>query len=729
MTQSLLLGIFLLASFQILSVSGQGRFVENLVKLRSSLAPEKFQKLLLKFTAKLFAPHDSRRQGEKWSTVFLAQPNTSREAFYTSKFNESTPINFSHFDFNNANEDGSGIAKIYREDIEILQNMKEMFRKYVIDGEPRLDSPVNPTDVKDPMDVNKEHLELMLTKVLTVTRNHEKDKDSKEPIKKHDVAGYIWAKIGSFGFLTGAQTFKPQQLSNPYGEDTPRGSNMIGILPGKMWGTPDDRILVVGAHWDTVKNTGGLDDNGSGVAAILELARALYHGECENKYSVIIVAFDLEEFGSQGSLVFVQDFLIPRVMEAGGYPHFTGAIIMDSLLHYNTSKDSQDMEPEWGEQVPEATKSILDNRMTGDFLAAFTRATPGDQFLTETFTRSWEENDPNKEIRLENFLMTKLNKEFVNLTTMSEHLNFLRSDHSRFWVANNKKYFASLPAILLTDTGPYRGNMRACYHSPCDTFHTEKPERINWKFYLQTTQSLIDTVAQLSHSKCHSRRKYSNSKKNPGEMFLLTEGMKQEAVAMKQEDKQNHKDKILSDATDTASDGDELINITEAASTVVKDEVHMIDDINLPTNNTSDDTSKIYKDDPSSQNLSEFDNEERFKETKSKDKSDNKFKDEDEDSKLGNKRSLHSIDTVNTTKRPHHKISISPYMFQQNKKKKPHTHNNHSPHRHYPLFLLNSEPPHPQHLIMTKDKIISPYWNLHPSASYPPILAICHPFC
>ena len=31
-------------------------------------------------------------------------------------------------------------------------------------------------NVKDPMDVSKEHLELMLTKVLTVTRNHEKDK-------------------------------------------------------------------------------------------------------------------------------------------------------------------------------------------------------------------------------------------------------------------------------------------------------------------------------------------------------------------------------------------------------------------------------------------------------------------------------------------------------------------------------------------------------------------------
>ena len=178
---------------------------------------------------------------------------------------------------------------------------------------------------------------------------------------KVEVGGYIWGKFGSFGLLTGAQTFKPQQMLNAYNGDVPKGNNMIGILPGQMWGTPQDRILVVGAHWDTVKNTGGLDDNGSGVAAMLELARALYHGKCSNTYSVILVAFDLEEIGSQGSLVFVQDFLIPRVLEAGGYPQFTGAIIMDSLLHHNTSKDSQDIEKEWENQVPAAAKSIKEN--------------------------------------------------------------------------------------------------------------------------------------------------------------------------------------------------------------------------------------------------------------------------------------------------------------------------------------------------------------------------------
>ena len=45
----------------------------------------------------------------------------------------------------------------------------------------------------------------------------------------------------------------------------------MGVLPGRRWATPEDRLVVVGAHWDTVINTGGLDDNGSGVSAMLEL--------------------------------------------------------------------------------------------------------------------------------------------------------------------------------------------------------------------------------------------------------------------------------------------------------------------------------------------------------------------------------------------------------------------------------------------------------------------------
>ena len=180
---------------------------------------------------------------------------------------------------------------------------------------------------------------------------------SHNPTKK-DVAGYIWGKLGSLGIMTAAQTFVPHGLSDTRKGEKLKGHNMIGLLPGSAWGTEHDRILVVGAHWDTVKNTGGLDDNGSGVAVMLELARVLYHGDCQNEFTMILVAFDLEEFGSQGSLVFVQDFLIPKILEAGGYPQFTGAIILDSLLHHNSSASSQDIEKEWIGQVPDAAASL-----------------------------------------------------------------------------------------------------------------------------------------------------------------------------------------------------------------------------------------------------------------------------------------------------------------------------------------------------------------------------------
>ena len=67
-----------------------------------------------------------------------------------------------------------------------------------------------------------------------------------------------------------------------------------------------DRILVVGAHWDTVPNSPGYNDNGSGMAALLELARALKHAECKNTYTYMLVALDMEETGTQGATAFVQ---------------------------------------------------------------------------------------------------------------------------------------------------------------------------------------------------------------------------------------------------------------------------------------------------------------------------------------------------------------------------------------------------------------------------------------
>lgn len=45
----------------------------------------------------------------------------------------------------------------------------------------------------------------------------------------------------------------------------PTGTNIVGIYPGANYGTPEDKILILGAHWDTVPNSDGYNDNGSGI--------------------------------------------------------------------------------------------------------------------------------------------------------------------------------------------------------------------------------------------------------------------------------------------------------------------------------------------------------------------------------------------------------------------------------------------------------------------------------
>ena len=46
--------------------------------------------------------------------------------------------------------------------------------------------------------------------------------------------------------------------------------NIIGQLSGRYTGTRDDKIFLIGAHYDSVKTTPGVDDNGSGITALLQ---------------------------------------------------------------------------------------------------------------------------------------------------------------------------------------------------------------------------------------------------------------------------------------------------------------------------------------------------------------------------------------------------------------------------------------------------------------------------
>ncbi|HEX5831645.1 MAG TPA: M20/M25/M40 family metallo-hydrolase [Gemmatimonadaceae bacterium] len=94
-----------------------------------------------------------------------------------------------------------------------------------------------------------------------------------------------------------------------------RGANVVGMVRGT---TLPDRYLVVTAHFDHVgvgppvngdSIYNGADDNASGTAGLLAIARAL--AAAPPRHSVLLVAFDAEEMGLRGARAFVADPPVP----------------------------------------------------------------------------------------------------------------------------------------------------------------------------------------------------------------------------------------------------------------------------------------------------------------------------------------------------------------------------------------------------------------------------------
>lgn len=78
--------------------------------------------------------------------------------------------------------------------------------------------------------------------------------------------------------------------------------NVLGLL--KSQSNPEGKRLVVGAHYDSV-DTPGANDNASGVAAILEIARVLENAKIDLPYDIQFIAFGAEEIGLIGSTHYV----------------------------------------------------------------------------------------------------------------------------------------------------------------------------------------------------------------------------------------------------------------------------------------------------------------------------------------------------------------------------------------------------------------------------------------
>lgn len=109
------------------------------------------------------------------------------------------------------------------------------------------------------------------------------------------------------------------EVNTTYRPDAPT-SNIVGIYPGQ--GKLKNEYIVVGAKLDHIGMQGntclfpGANDNASGVAALLEVARMLHQAEIQPSRSVVFVLFSGGEQMHLGSRVFVSNFTPLRRVEA-----------------------------------------------------------------------------------------------------------------------------------------------------------------------------------------------------------------------------------------------------------------------------------------------------------------------------------------------------------------------------------------------------------------------------
>lgn len=104
---------------------------------------------------------------------------------------------------------------------------------------------------------------------------------------EHDLAMQnIFDTFESFGLTVYFDPF--EYNSNTY-------YNVVAIKEGVLY--PDEHFIV-GAHYDSVNNPGA-DDNGSGTAGVMEIARVLSQYDFES--TIVFIGFDREEQGLHGS--------------------------------------------------------------------------------------------------------------------------------------------------------------------------------------------------------------------------------------------------------------------------------------------------------------------------------------------------------------------------------------------------------------------------------------------
>jgi len=167
------------------------------------------------------------------------------------------------------------------------------------------------------------------------------------PDKLEAAAAYVESELRSIGLTAGADKGDRFNISGlQLKDDKLECRNVCAELPGTDAAAP---LVVVGAHYDSVRGSPGANDNGTGVAVLLEVARALKGRSFPR--TVRFVAFANEEppfFKTQhmGSLVHAK-----ACKTRGERIH--AMISLETLGCYTSARRSQRYPPPLGLLYPD----------------------------------------------------------------------------------------------------------------------------------------------------------------------------------------------------------------------------------------------------------------------------------------------------------------------------------------------------------------------------------------
>lgn len=234
------------------------------------------------------------------------------------------------------------------------------------------------------------------------------------------------------------------------------GKNIFGIQDGIF---SKNIEYFIGGHYDGVEEGPGADDNGTAVAAMLEVSEIFK--DFNFKKGIRYVAWDFEEQGLIGSAHFVNNK--SSELSIPGYLNF------EMIGYYTTKPNTQDLPFGFDLLFPDAFQEIEDNDFRGDFLTNVGNATASNQLMLD-FEAIATQYVPELSV--------------ISIASPGNGTSvpdLLRSDHAPFWIDN-------IPAVMLTDGANFRNK----------NYHTDKDvmDSLDFNFLMQNVKASVAYLAE-----------------------------------------------------------------------------------------------------------------------------------------------------------------------------------------------------------------------------------------